>query len=173
MAVIAVIVGILAALSVPNLLGLFNRQQLNTAQADALQAIQQAQTNARKQQDTWQISFRDSGGKVEWAVHRPGVTPAWNQLSNNGSKFTIITTNPYTNFNLDGSIYRIQFGRNATVQKNLVSPAATLTAAAPQRITFALRGASNSPKRCVTITTILGGIGTYGEDSSTDIACRN
>lgn len=168
---ITVIVGILAALSAPSVLGLIDRQRLNAARADALQAMQQAQTNAKKQQVVWQASFRDTGDGVEWAVHPAHVTPtAWNSLGNNGEKFTILDSpTTYTTLRSAGSAtYRVRF-RPPNGQVVITPPSQTGLG----KITFALRSnIARSPKRCVIVSTILGSLRIDGEDSPSDRKCH-
>ena len=82
-----IIIGILAAITVPSWLGFVNTVRLNTAQQEVYLAIRQAQSQAIKNKLTWQVSFREQNGIVQWAVHpATTVNPAdntWNNLDPN------------------------------------------------------------------------------------------
>ncbi|ARV62234.1 prepilin-type N-terminal cleavage/methylation domain-containing protein [Nostocales cyanobacterium HT-58-2] len=70
-----VIIGILAGISAPSWLGFVDTQRLKTAQDEVYLAMRQAQSQATKNKLTWQVSFREQNGIVQWAVHQAEAKP--------------------------------------------------------------------------------------------------
>ncbi|WP_414572282.1 Tfp pilus assembly protein FimT/FimU [Nostoc sp. CCY 9925] len=68
--VIIVLIGILAALGIPNWMTFVATRQLNTAQNEVYYAMRQGQREAIKQKLAWQASFRIQDGVVQWTVHQ-------------------------------------------------------------------------------------------------------
>nr|WP_236556933.1 prepilin-type N-terminal cleavage/methylation domain-containing protein [Calothrix sp. PCC 7507] len=68
--VVVLLIGILAAIVVPSWLAFVNIRYLNVAQGEVYLAIRQAQSQAIKQKLTWQASFREKNGVVQWTVHQ-------------------------------------------------------------------------------------------------------
>jgi prepilin-type N-terminal cleavage/methylation domain-containing protein len=68
--VVVLLIGILAAIAVPSWLTFINIRHLNVAQGEIYLAIRQAQSQAIKQKLTWQASFREKNGVVQWTVHQ-------------------------------------------------------------------------------------------------------
>jgi type II secretory pathway pseudopilin PulG len=68
--VFVVLIGILAALGIPNWLAFVNVRRLNTAQNEVYYAMRQAQSQATKEKLTWQASFREQNNIVQWTVHQ-------------------------------------------------------------------------------------------------------
>jgi prepilin-type N-terminal cleavage/methylation domain-containing protein len=86
MLVVVVLIGILATLGIPNWLAFVETRRLNTAQNEVHLAMRQAQRQATKEKLTWQVSFREQNGIVQWAVHPATVNPSaanWNNLDAN------------------------------------------------------------------------------------------
>ncbi len=138
-----IIIGILAAITVPSWLGFVNTVRLNTAQQEVYLAIRQAQRQASTNKLTWQVSFREQNGIVQWAVH-PATTgnPSdniWNNLDPN------VRLDAETNLQQDGYI---QF--NDRGQAPL------------QHITLSNRNGGKA-KRCIYISTLLGAMRTAKE----------
>lgn len=71
--VVILLIGILAAIAVPSWLTFINIRHLNVAQGEVYQAMRQAQSQATKQKLTWQASFREKNGIVQWTVHQAEV----------------------------------------------------------------------------------------------------
>ncbi len=84
--VVVLLIGILATLGIPNWLAFVDTQRLKTAQNEVHLAMRQAQRQASKEKLTWQASFREQNGIVQWAVHPATVNPSsanWNNLDTN------------------------------------------------------------------------------------------
>ena len=67
--VIVVMVGILAAIAAPSWLQYLANRQVEAAQDEIYQGIQQAQTQAIAQRRTWQFTVREQDDQVAWAIH--------------------------------------------------------------------------------------------------------
>lgn len=69
MLVVILVVGILAAITIPSWLGFVEVRRLNNAQEEVHQALRQAQSQAINHKLTWQVSLRENNGIVQWTVH--------------------------------------------------------------------------------------------------------
>lgn len=69
--IVAVIVGILAAVTGIATWGSFlKHQRLNAANDTIYRAMREAQQNAKTSNLAWQVSFREQGDRVQFAIHR-------------------------------------------------------------------------------------------------------
>jgi prepilin-type N-terminal cleavage/methylation domain-containing protein len=160
---VTVIVGVLAAIAVPNWLSFTNTQRLREATNQTYQAISDAQRRATREKTTFQASFRDcpvSSSRykgVVWLLHQAPSNPdinnipvdpcdssstAWNSLDSrvqiDGAKTTVPSN---TN-----NIYRIQFDYRGNPRTII-----------PGKIT--LKSSLTSQKRgCVVVATLLGSL---------------
>jgi prepilin-type N-terminal cleavage/methylation domain-containing protein len=141
--VVLVIVGILAAIAAPGWVGFLAEQQLNIAQDRVHQAMREAQSRAKTSQVSWQSSFRQTGGIVQWAVH-PITTPSADAVWHNLDSSIQIDT-PETTLYTEMEVRRVQFDRRGVVTDygNL------------GRITLISKSGSKA-KRCVIVSTLLG-----------------
>jgi prepilin-type N-terminal cleavage/methylation domain-containing protein len=173
MLVVVAMVGVLAAIAVPNWLGFINRQQLNTANNKIYQAMRQAQSRAAQQREAWQVSIRQSPttpDTVEWAVYRspanPDVVPTgvrWEESANSIQIDTARTTLTTT-----GSFYRIVFnykGCPVWSSTELCTQSSLFNNNNPSfpQINLSNTNASFN-KRCVIVTTRLGAISTGSDE---------
>lgn len=146
-----IIIGILAAITVPSWLGFVNTVRLNTAQQEVYLAIRQAQSQAIKNKLDWKVSFREQNGIVQWAVHSERIKPSiWNNLDQNVRLDTETTLEQ----SKDG-FRQIQFDYRGNVNPPL------------RRITLSSRNGGKA-KRCVYISTILGAMRTAKEQEKPD-----
>ncbi len=162
MLVVIIMVGILSAIAVPSYLGLVNRQRLNVAQNQVLEIMRTAQTNAKREKTSWAACFHDDGNKVEWSVSRlpEGTSPwtctdatNWQPLSSD-SKVIAISSTTETTFAVNpATYYPVKFKYDGSV-----TPLG--------HITLVVRNETNSIKRCVYASTILGALRT-GKEYST------
>lgn len=137
--VVIVIIGILSAIALPSWLTFVNVQRLNTAQNQVYNAMRQAQSQATKQKLTWQVSFRESDGIIQWAIHPATVNTAnvnWNNLDAN------IRLDRETTLQESNGIRQIQFDYRGNPNKL-------------RRITLSSQYAGKA-KRCVYVSTLLG-----------------
>ena len=141
--VVVVIIGILSAIAGPSWLSFIDNRRLDLAQDRVYFALRQAQSQAQKHKETWQASFREQNGIVQWAVHHVSLNPAninWNTLDPN------IRLDKETTLQLLKSqgIRQIQFDYRGSVKKPPLG-----------RLTLSSKYAGKN-KRCVFISTILG-----------------
>ncbi|MCG6137381.1 MAG: type II secretion system GspH family protein [Nostoc sp. LLA-1] len=144
---VVMLIGILGAILAPSWLAFVDVQRLNTAQSEVYSAMRQAQGEAKKSKFTWQASFREKNGIVQWAVHPAIVNPSianWNNLNSN------VYLDSETTLQQSNSIRRIQFDYRG----NIVG--------LPRRITLSSKYGGKA-KRCVYISTILGAMRTAKE----------
>ncbi|HEY9850622.1 MAG TPA: type II secretion system protein [Leptolyngbyaceae cyanobacterium] len=153
MLVVIALIGILGAIAAPSWISFLNRQRLNSAQAEALSVIRQAQVNAKAEKRIWQASFRNSNGKIQWAVHPENVSVDnvnWNNLlGEDADKIDIEDTN--TTLRKENDIYHVQFQYKGRVNGQL------------GKVTFilpSLRNRENAPRSCVWVSTLLGALRT-------------
>ncbi|MGJ5630304.1 pilus assembly FimT family protein [Nostoc sp. CALU 1950] len=140
MLVVVLLIGILATIAIPNWLAFVETRRLNTAQNEVYYAMRQAQRQATKDKLTWQASFREQNGIVQWAVHPATVNPSdanWNNLDVN------VRLDTETTLQISNGFRQIKFDYRG----NIVS--------LPRSITISSKYGGKA-KRCVYISTILG-----------------
>lgn len=151
MLIVILLIGILATLGIPNWLAFVETQRLKTAQNEIHLAMHQARSQASKEKLTWQASFREQNGIIQWAVHPSTVNPSaanWNNLDAN------VRLDSETTLQLSNGIRKVQFDYRGNSQ-NL------------GRITLSSRS-GGKVKRCVFISTILGTMRTAKEHTTAD-----
>ncbi|MBC6436102.1 prepilin-type N-terminal cleavage/methylation domain-containing protein [Nostoc sp. HG1] len=131
------IMGILVAIAAPAWNGFLASRNLTSTQDQLLQTIRQAQVQAIRNHETWQASFQEPSGIIQFAVHSLDDAPTW---QNSIPRIHIDTGE--TTLPASGSGYRVQFSRTGQVNGQL------------GRLTLV---ANNSrSKRCVIVSTLLG-----------------
>jgi prepilin-type N-terminal cleavage/methylation domain-containing protein len=131
------IVGILMAILAPAWNGFLSTRTLSSAQDQLFQTIRQAQVQALKSHQTWQASFQETNGIIQFAVHELNGTPTWQT-----SLPTIHIDGSETTLSTHRHGYRVQFNRIGQVNGQL------------GRLTLV---ADNSrSKRCVMVSTLMG-----------------
>ena len=166
--IIVFIVGILSAIAAPSWLGFLTRLSLNTAQAEALNIMRDAQAKAKLQKRVWEACFQqnDTEKKVQWSVHPVSqqsgdicTNARWqNLIGSDTDKIAIDISSPArsTLFKRN-NIYRVQFNHKGWVNGQL------------GKITFTTRNqTNNSPRRCVVVSTLLGALRTAQERECRD-----
>ncbi|BAY97880.1 hypothetical protein NIES37_18280 [Tolypothrix tenuis PCC 7101] len=146
--VVVLVIGILSAIAAPTWVSFVNNQRLNTSQNQVHQAFRQAQSQAKKEKLTWNASFREYNGIVQWAVHPANVSAVnanWNNLDAN------VLLDPETTLSLSNGIRQIQFDHTGSVKQPPLG-----------RITLSVKYGGKA-KRCVIVSTILGTIRTSKE----------
>ncbi|KST64307.1 pilus assembly FimT family protein [Mastigocoleus testarum] len=141
--IVVVIIGILSAIAVPSWLSFLNNRHLDVAQDRVYFALRKAQSQAQKNKETWQASFREQNGIVQWAVHHVSANPSginWNSLDPN------IRLDKETTLQLlkGQGLRQIQFDYRGSVRKPPLG-----------RITLSGKYGGTT-KRCVFVSTILG-----------------
>ncbi|KGF72945.1 hypothetical protein DO97_04465 [Neosynechococcus sphagnicola sy1] len=160
-----VVMGVLSALVTPSLFALLTRQQLNSAQANALNVIRQAQSTAKQSSQKVQACFRTSSTNgVEYQVQtvaQPEVAAnncmgAWQTLVTGGTNIQVDATN--SSMTLRNSYRSIRFQDDGWVDGSM------------GRITF-IPKTRTMPRRCVWVSTLIGTMRTAGDDGSSDANC--
>ncbi|AFY78495.1 MAG: prepilin-type N-terminal cleavage/methylation domain-containing protein [Hydrococcus sp. C42_A2020_068] len=163
--VVIIIAGVLAAIAAPSWVAFIERQRLNEANNQVYQAIRQAQSQAQKEKETWQVSLKEESGVAKLAVHSAKVTsPSWKEFP---QSIRIDTTK--TNLletSTSSGIYRIRFNYKGCPVNATTDTCINTTLTVPQRITLLNQNGGN-PRRCIIISTQLGAI-----RSSQDTNCN-
>jgi len=152
---VTIILGILAAVAAPTWLGFLQNQRVDTARNELLQAIRGAQNRAIAEKNTLQVSIRENGDMVEWAVHSAGVSissvSSWESLNSGVKVFTSKNNQDEceTTFNKSGSTcpsspWSVQFN-----DKGLPLNLGQFTLTTQN---------SNQPQSCIYISTLLGAL---------------
>jgi type II secretion system protein H len=137
MLVAIAIMGILMAIAAPAWNSFIANRNLTSTQDQLLQTIRQAQVQAIHTHQTWQASFQEPNGVIQFAVHSLDNTPAWQ----NSIRSIHIDTSETTLSTSSGG-YQVEFNRTGQVNGQL------------GRLTLV---ADNSrSKRCVFVSTLLG-----------------
>jgi type II secretory pathway pseudopilin PulG len=117
--------------------GFLSTRTLSNAQDQLFQTIRQAQVQALKNHQTWQATFQEANGIIQYAVHELNGTPTWQtsipSIHIDGSETTLATS---------GNGYRVQFNRIGQVNGKL------------GRLT--LVSDNSRSKRCVIVSTLMG-----------------
>lgn len=174
---VTLMIGILAAIAIPNWLGFMNRQRVGKANDVVLAALREAQREAKQKKQSYSVSFRTDNNTPQIAVYQ-GTTPTnWRDLvSDLGIKSGQVVLG--TNLN------------NVNSVNTSVTYSSSFSSVSPQTITFDYMGilapkTTNNPpdtglkvvvaeprpgnngagriKRCVIIQTILGSMQTLTE----------
>lgn len=157
--VVLLIVGTLAAIAMPSWLGFNSNQSLTSAQGKALSVLRQAQSNSKRDQLSWQASFRNLGDRAQFAIHKTPILETtnaaywdslpWESFDRGVRIVENIETQPRTTFTKLSSIpepdvYRVQFN-----SKGIPNGIGELG-----RVTFASK--IGDRRKCIIISTILG-----------------
>jgi Tfp pilus assembly protein FimT len=146
MLVVIAVMGIWAAIAIPSLIDMWDRQRLNVGRDTLLQAMYSAKRDAKRTHSLQQLSIREVDTLVQWAVHPANADPAsivWQSLDQNLrldlAETTLSQVPPIrrVQFKHDGTIPGWQLGRiTLTTQRNTIL------------------------KRCVIVSSLLGAIRT-------------
>lgn len=139
--VVLMVMGILSAIAAPTWLSFMNIRQLNAAQAETIQVMRLAQTNAKRYGNIWEANFREVNQQVQVSVHAATTPPSaasWDMLNSNA----LIDPNE-TTLSRSNQVYRIQFGPRGQINGQL------------GRLTFVGKNGGNA-RRCVILSTLLG-----------------
>lgn len=163
--VITVFASVTLAISIPNMTSFLYRQRLNTANREIYEAIRSTQTESLRRKESWQISFRQSNGYLEWAKHHSAVPLSevgWNQIDpdiqlDEANSIDWQGTNYILDDNTGEFFWILRFDHNGHFldpDNRMSNPNFTRP-----KITLQLSNrvdTSNYAKRCVVIETIIG-----------------
>ena len=157
--VVMAFIGILAAIAAPSWLGFVNNQRLNSAQSRALSTLRLTQSNAKRTQTMWQVTFRNAPDIAQYAIHPDSTVTKtkadWDNL-------------PWQNFNEGVIIVESEDRTQPRITFTKVwadpEPDVYYTQFTPKgnpnglqglgRVTFGTRNGDR--KKCVIISTLLG-----------------
>lgn len=166
--ILVTITGIVSAIAFPNWIAFVERQQLNSAQSQVYQAMQQAKSNATRDKLTWQASFRqvpvDGKEVVQWSVHPASITPSaesWHNLEAN------VRLDDETNLPNSANGRRVRFNYSGCPVYQLNDECGQTTILTKGRITLS-SAKGGKAKRCVIVSTLLGVLRTAKEQPKTD-----
>ncbi|BAZ51242.1 hypothetical protein NIES4103_38910 [Nostoc sp. NIES-4103] len=148
MLVVIMALGILAGVALPNWLAFVDTRLLTNAQEEIHKAIRQTRSQSTKEKVTWQFSFREQNGILQWVVHPASVNPSslnWNNLDSH------VRLDSETTLELSNGIRKIQF--NYMGNPNVL-----------RRITLSSKYGGKA-KRCVYVSTLIGAMRTGKEHS--------
>ncbi|MGI0489166.1 pilus assembly FimT family protein [Pantanalinema rosaneae CENA516] len=145
--VMVAIGGMILAIAAPVSSRMMNTQRLNVAQSELLQAMRQAQSQAKQSRSIWVTSLRNHRGNVQWANHPANELPSEAQWKNLDTAIQIDTETTLSQVN---GLYRVQFNHEGRVNGQL------------GRITFSSKSGGTA-KRCLVISTLLGAIRKAGD----------
>lgn len=146
--VIVLIIGIISAIAAPSWIRFLDTLRLNAAQEKVYLAFRETQNQAKRTRTTWQISFREYRGDVEWAVHPATLDPyaaKWNALDRS------VRLDPETTLQMTHGVRQIKFNFRGAVRQPPLG-----------RITLSSKS-GGAVKRCVFVSTILGALRTAQE----------
>lgn len=169
MLVVMIIVGILSAIAAPAWLGFINNQRLGKVQGGVFRAIKSAQSESKKNNVDYLLAFRMNGLTPEYTLQGQGIpVPTTCNTSNlTGCLWQKLTDDPITlsaNSNFGSSPWQVTFDAKGSTK---LLTGQTL----PLKVAFVANSSPNK-KRCVQITTLLGGVQTAENSSSTPTACN-
>ena len=148
--VTVMLIGILGAIALPTWLTFLDTYRLKTSLDQVYWAMREAQSNAKRDKLTWQASFRDKNGVVQWAVHPATLYPDLAQWHNLESE---VQLDSETTLEPAYGVREIQFDYLGSVLKPPLG-----------RITLSSRRGGKA-KRCVFVSTILGALRTAKDHS--------
>ncbi len=140
--VVVTIIALLFGAAVPGWTSFRNRQALNVAQQEVLNAMRESQRKAIQHRRKWQTSFRERDGRTQWATHPVETSPAdadWKSLPRD------VKLDEETTLRRAKGVRRVQFDHLGNVNGQL------------GRVTLSAKGGGKT-KRCVVVSTLLGAI---------------
>lgn len=163
--IIILIVGIVCAIATPGWLMFINNYRLKVSLDRAYSAIERAQSNAKRDKTSWQVSLKQVGENAQLAVHPADIPPAqipadqWKELEDkiqiDPHETTMLEVDQNNKQTADGTIQRVMFNyRGCPVSRSdhdctltSIRAKGTLTLSHPQL---------KNSQRCIIISTLLG-----------------
>lgn len=151
--VVVLMAGILAAIGAAGWVNFLNRQRINTAAEEAVQAIRQAQTQAQQERRNHRVAFRvDADGQAQFAVYPSTVTPnVWETMEEQ------VTIDTSIDFAEDGTTFRfLEFDHQGFVASGLTGLENDDAANSDDTIVFKMPDENRN--KCVRVMTLLGSL---------------
>lgn len=141
--IVIVIIGILGSIAAPGWLGFLQQRQLKTAQEQIQRAMYEAISSAKKDKLTWQVSFRESNTRFQYAIHASNITPANAFWQNLAEQIQVDKDNTTLFFDSNNTIWRVQYNYQGNANGRL------------GKITLMAK-TGGSARRCVLANTLIG-----------------
>ena len=142
--VVAVVIGVLAAIAAPSMVSFWQQRQINVTQGMLYQALRATQADAMQLRHNRRFSFRQRDGYIEWASHADTTLASqvdvWQPLVD-GVVFANIDNTSLRS----GGIYYVRFDMHGNVKGRLST------------ITVAMDG-DKITHRCVVVSTMIGAL---------------
>lgn len=161
--VVAIIIGVLSAIAAPSWVAFIDGRRLNIAQDQILRSLQEAQSNAKRDKITWQVSFRENNGVTQWIVLPASTNPIAVTWQNLDAAIRIVDPTVNANdpdgttleFDPTNNLWRMQFNYRGEANSPL------------GKIAIAAR---NGGKRwsCVKVVTLLGAFQSAADENCLD-----
>ena len=141
--IVLVILGVLIAIAAPGWLGFVQQRQLKTAQEQIQRAMYEAISSAKKDKLTYQVSFRESNARLQYAIHLSSTssqTAFWQSFT---EQVQIDENNTTLFWDSKNTIWRVQYNHQGNTNGRL------------GKITLMAR-TNSSARRCVLASTLIG-----------------
>lgn len=144
--IVVVIIGLMAAIAAPSLLGFLNQRKINLTQGMLYQALRSTQADATQLRHDRRFSLRERNGRIEWASH-PESIPAvqvatWQPLIDG-----VILADIDNTLTKAGGIHYTRFDMYGNLKSKAIGEQGT--------ITVTITGQRHT-HRCVVVSTVLG-----------------
>lgn len=185
MIVVVIIVGILAAIAAPSWVSFINQRRANVVNDAVLQALRQAQSEAKKNKRDYNVSFRTTSQTPQVAIYLSGNTPIWENLAKESSikaGQVLLGTNITTITDISGKATSttgtsITYGSTAaqTITFNYIGSHSITTSSNPV-IEVGIPSSSTytqvlaPTRRCVRIVTLLGSMQTQQKNKCNPVS---
>lgn len=160
------VLSLLSALTIPSGLGLIETLQLRTSSDRVYRLMREAQSNAVRDNMTWQVSFRQGSDQLQGSIH-PAIPDTfippsihWQDLGNADLDIAETTIDCSQKIcSAPNNVWRTQFNHKANTNGQL------------GRVTLMSRS-NPKLKRCIILSTLIGGIRIGRVQSKPDDAQR-
>ncbi|GFE67630.1 prepilin-type N-terminal cleavage/methylation domain-containing protein [Chroococcus sp. FPU101] len=163
--VAVMIIGIMAALALPNWFNYVNEQRLNQANEATETLLRTAQNRAKQEAQAFNVEFRMSNNIPQASMYRNNgsATDCWTYLNSIGNQRS--TRDNCLNLAEANRITLSTSYGNRITFTDTGSIAPTSQLQPNENLSFTLTGIPNTPYRCIRIKTLLGAID-KGKDST-------
>ncbi|MEA5569494.1 type II secretion system protein [Calothrix sp. UHCC 0171] len=181
MLAVVIIIGILSAITAPSWLAFTNRQRVKKVNDVVFGAIQEAQREAKKTKLRYNVSFKLDSNIPKFAIY-PDSIPLSNitNWKNLGNEVGVNSTQVWIGTNINGKNITTTLNRIDNNEKTIsfdYNGSLPIGADTPLKVVVAVPITGNPTQRsnvkyCTIVETLLGGIRTAQDNSSTDQNCN-
>lgn len=163
--IVTAIIGMLAAISMPNWFKYVNEQNLNQANEASETLLRKAQNRAKQEGQAYKVEFRMYNDIPQASLYRKdkNADSCWAYLNGLGGKKSV--RDDCQNF-IEVQKINLSLIHGASITFNFDGSIAPDSLLQPnEKVTLTINGLADSPYRCVRIKTILGALD-KGKDST-------